>query len=85
MSSIIFRSPTDHVYLCGSERAYMGIIVNDVAFSALAIHTTNDLEAFLKFVPASSYMHNSFRTKRLPEVLSDLRVYCQLRACLVDR
>lgn len=57
MSRVYFTSPSGTAELKGSERAWLGGLVNDIATGALSLSTHGHAEQMLKFVDPAHYLH----------------------------
>jgi hypothetical protein len=57
VSRIYFHSPSGTAEVSGRERAYAGMICNNLLFVALGISTFTDAEPYRKLLPLDSYVH----------------------------
>ncbi|MFE9812382.1 hypothetical protein [Streptomyces sp. NPDC005548] len=57
MSSVYFTSPSSTAELKGSERAWLGGLVNDIATGALSLSTFGHAEQMLGFVDPAHYLY----------------------------
>lgn len=57
MSRIYFHSPSGDAELSGSERAWMSLLVRDIAEGLLDIHDHEDTDRLLALVSAGNHLH----------------------------